>query len=469
MANPQHIEWLKEGRDAWNARRERDDFVPDFQELPLFSNPLPKNLKGFDFRGANLENSGFFACDFTGTDFSGANLKLCYFQSCYLSRARMRYSNLDLATFKGSLLYKSDFRNASLNGTRIPSTQLNSMDVRDADLSQTKGLRVDYFYKMRGNSGTKLPARLPFPDEWRDDYEAPDDKTTESALDTPAVRSAPVDFDIVDTGVEAHLPADHSAAKSSYSRDGQNRASALIDNARAIAGAVSNKLGEDTRTDLLAYATHLEVVDPANPHRLSFIAKGIAADLGDDLVAAGYSNRLKAQLQDFLDQHQRFLEEVIPAAAEAIATRDNIKPARDFTSEDATEIIDTMDQAIAQAEAATQSVTEMIQGLRDHDAELQAMKLKAFSRDEIERFDKLLERVTVENATIVSRLYFRAKEALEKVRENGVTKARKHAGDMAIAGTLSGKSAPEMAQAIVNYLQPLMEKLAQILTVLPPL
>ncbi len=26
MANPQHLEWLKEGVEAWNRRREREDF-----------------------------------------------------------------------------------------------------------------------------------------------------------------------------------------------------------------------------------------------------------------------------------------------------------------------------------------------------------------------------------------------------------------------------------------------------------
>lgn len=31
MANPQHIKWLLEGVDKWNARREREVFVPDFE------------------------------------------------------------------------------------------------------------------------------------------------------------------------------------------------------------------------------------------------------------------------------------------------------------------------------------------------------------------------------------------------------------------------------------------------------
>ena len=29
MANTQHIQWLLEGVEAWNKRREREDFVPD--------------------------------------------------------------------------------------------------------------------------------------------------------------------------------------------------------------------------------------------------------------------------------------------------------------------------------------------------------------------------------------------------------------------------------------------------------
>ncbi len=31
MANQQHIEWLLEGVEAWNARREREESVPDFE------------------------------------------------------------------------------------------------------------------------------------------------------------------------------------------------------------------------------------------------------------------------------------------------------------------------------------------------------------------------------------------------------------------------------------------------------
>ncbi|WP_282094500.1 hypothetical protein [Epibacterium ulvae] len=309
---------------------------------------------------------------------------------------------------------------------------------------------------MIGNAGTKLPKRLPFPEEWKEDTAAPD---AEAALETAPVKSASYDFTVEDTGVTAHLPAEHGAEKSSYGLSGQQRAAALIANARSIAQSVSNKLGEETRTDLLAYATHLEKEDPANPHRLSFIAKGIAADLSDPFVIAGYSERLKTQLRDFLDQHDAFLRETVPTAAEAIDYKDSIEPARTPTEADATEVLENMEQAIARAEAATESMTEVLQGLRDHEAEIKALKLRAFSESDHAKLDQVVKRATVERATLVARLYWRAQQVVSKVRL--------HSGDIAIAASVTGKTGPEMAKIIVDYLHPLMLKLSELLPMLP--
>ncbi|WP_165828019.1 hypothetical protein [Rhodovulum sp. BSW8] len=41
MGNPEHLKWLLEGVEAWNARRQRDDFMPD--------------LSGMDIRGGVRE------------------------------------------------------------------------------------------------------------------------------------------------------------------------------------------------------------------------------------------------------------------------------------------------------------------------------------------------------------------------------------------------------------------------------
>jgi len=470
MANPQHIEWLKEGKEAWNARRERDDFVPDFsirieQTYRTKFDALKferRYLSTFDFRGYNFNEANFSGLHIISANFRNARLRRADFSysdlyNCHFTGADLREANLDHSHFSGFGLLGADLRGASLNGTHLRTAYLNRIDVRDTDLSKTKFLRRDSYRLMIGNAGTKLPKRLPFPEEWKDDTAAPD---AEAALETAPVQSASYDFTVKDTGVTAHLPIDHSAAKSSYGLSGQQRAAALIANARSIAQSVSNKLGEETRADLLAYATHLEQEDPANPHRLSFIAKGIAADLSDPFVTAGYNERLKIQLCDFLDQHDAFLRETVPTAAEAIDYKDSIEPARTPTEADATEVLENMEQAIARAEAATESMTEFLQGLRDHEAEIKALKQRAFSENDHAKLEQVVKRATVERATLVARLYWRAQQVVSKVRL--------HSGDIAIAASVSGKTGPEMAKIIVDYLHPLMLKLQELLPMLPP-
>lgn len=35
MANPQHIEWLLDGVEAWNKRRDQQGFTPDLEHVNL--------------------------------------------------------------------------------------------------------------------------------------------------------------------------------------------------------------------------------------------------------------------------------------------------------------------------------------------------------------------------------------------------------------------------------------------------
>ena len=52
MANSQHIEWLHEGVETWNKRRERGrDFTPDLRNADLRSADLSNaNLREADLR-----------------------------------------------------------------------------------------------------------------------------------------------------------------------------------------------------------------------------------------------------------------------------------------------------------------------------------------------------------------------------------------------------------------------------------
>lgn len=89
MGNPQHLEWLLEGVEAWNARREESDFRPDFSDMDARSAfvdagiitsderiPLGKaNLLGADLRGANLRLADLGGANLRATDLGGADLR----------------------------------------------------------------------------------------------------------------------------------------------------------------------------------------------------------------------------------------------------------------------------------------------------------------------------------------------------------------------------------------------------------
>ena len=92
MANSQHIEWLREGVEAWNRRREREDFQPDFEGAKFrevsFPNPCGLYALGPYFEKANFRNAIFKKADLTNAIFNDADLT-------------------------GDNLYKADLRKAS--------------------------------------------------------------------------------------------------------------------------------------------------------------------------------------------------------------------------------------------------------------------------------------------------------------------------------------------------------------------
>ena len=93
MANPQHIQWLKEGVAAWNARRDKADFLPDSAganipaELqgPLYNRPTIRTDTHLD--GINFNNASFRGANLNGIRLRGANLNSARLKHCQLSGA----------------------------------------------------------------------------------------------------------------------------------------------------------------------------------------------------------------------------------------------------------------------------------------------------------------------------------------------------------------------------------------------
>ena len=103
MANPLHIQWLNEGIEAWNKRREIEYFRPDFS--------------GYDFRGRTLfetnrgrERNEWERVPLRGRQVTDANLAHADLRVADLSEASRYRTELTRASVSQAILVGTDLR-----------------------------------------------------------------------------------------------------------------------------------------------------------------------------------------------------------------------------------------------------------------------------------------------------------------------------------------------------------------------
>ena len=116
MANEQHIDWLFEGRDAWNQRRRAQKFTPDFSDVDLYE---AFRRKGKLNAVADLPLDGFHL---QRAIFSGTRLNTPFATAS--------------ADLRGALLHSADFRRAQLSNAKLGGAHLVGARLDDADLSE---------------------------------------------------------------------------------------------------------------------------------------------------------------------------------------------------------------------------------------------------------------------------------------------------------------------------------------------
>ena len=124
MANPEHLEILKQGVDVWNKwRKENPRAIPDLRGTKL----RYLHLKGANLRRANLSNAYLAGTSLVGVDLFLANL----------SGANLRAANLSRANLRSANLCEADLSGANLRGANLSRTFLIEAKLRGADLSET--------------------------------------------------------------------------------------------------------------------------------------------------------------------------------------------------------------------------------------------------------------------------------------------------------------------------------------------
>ena len=142
MANPQHIQWLKEGVDTWNARRAATEFWPDFDgaNLPaelqgsLYQPPVIHT--GTSLEGINLDNAYIRDASLSGLGLQKASLQAAQLQNTQLWSSDLSDSTLYEADCSGAVFLGANLTNAKMRGTNFAGANLSGACLEGANLYQ---------------------------------------------------------------------------------------------------------------------------------------------------------------------------------------------------------------------------------------------------------------------------------------------------------------------------------------------
>ncbi len=117
MANQQHIDWLLEGVDAWNARRGQDDFIPDFSGADLTTILTQADIVVID--RIDLYSVNFSDADLTNTDLSNAYLESANLKNAILTKTNFANVAFGSADLEGAQIWGTNFSGIDSYGITI--------------------------------------------------------------------------------------------------------------------------------------------------------------------------------------------------------------------------------------------------------------------------------------------------------------------------------------------------------------
>lgn len=126
MANPEHVEILKQGAEVWNEWREENPEVkPDLSEENFSDANFSADLTGANFMRANL---------------TGANLTEAILARAILMRAILKGANLTGANLTGGYLTGANLTAANLRETDFKDTTVGYTVFANVDINEAKNL-----------------------------------------------------------------------------------------------------------------------------------------------------------------------------------------------------------------------------------------------------------------------------------------------------------------------------------------
>jgi hypothetical protein len=121
MANPEHLDRLRQVVDVWNAwRAENPSIRPDLSGADLYGADLfEANLSEADLSEANLSGATLRRADLFEANLSGADLSRANLSEASLGEADLNRANLSGADLRAAQLVETNLVEATLTGCRI--------------------------------------------------------------------------------------------------------------------------------------------------------------------------------------------------------------------------------------------------------------------------------------------------------------------------------------------------------------
>ena len=124
MANPEHLEILKQGVEIWNQwRKDNPKVIPDLNEV--------------DIEEADLSRANLSRANLSGANLGGANLTWADLSWADLSWANLRKADLGWADISGARLYEANLSKAELHNADLSWADINETDLSEADTNKT--------------------------------------------------------------------------------------------------------------------------------------------------------------------------------------------------------------------------------------------------------------------------------------------------------------------------------------------
>ena len=134
MADSEHIEWLLEGRVAWNKHRRDYDFIPDFSGEDIATRLLDARIVSRegnpDLRRIDLSKALLSGCNFSNTLLDGANFSKADLGLTCFNNARLVHADLT-----GAHLQEASLLGADLTGAKLQHAYLQDCDLKGAKLT----------------------------------------------------------------------------------------------------------------------------------------------------------------------------------------------------------------------------------------------------------------------------------------------------------------------------------------------